>query len=74
VKKDFLENEIFGFPLSAQVLKKFYIGRHLLDNVKEWEVDFYLCEDLHHILYSLSLFHKVRRCLETYWEWGPRFI
>ena len=67
-KKDFLGNVIFVFPLlSTQVLKEFGICMHLLDGIKEWEVDFYLF-DLYHILYFLSLFPKVRRCHEMFWE------
>jgi hypothetical protein len=30
--------------LSAQIFKEFGISRHLLDGIKEWEVDFYLFE------------------------------
>lgn len=51
--------------LSTQIFKEFGICRYLLDGINEWEVDFYLLENLHHILYFLSLFPKVRRCLET---------
>jgi hypothetical protein len=54
--------------LSTQIFEKFGIHRHLLDGIKKWEVDFYLFEDLHHILYFLSLFPEVRMCLETLWE------
>jgi hypothetical protein len=74
-KKDFLGNMISAFPfLSTLVLEEFCIGSYLLYGIKEWEVDFYLFEDLHHILYFLSLFPEVRRCLETFWEWGPGLI
>jgi hypothetical protein len=60
---------ISGFPLrSTEVLKEFGIGRHLLDGIKEREVDFSLFEDLHHFLYFVSLFPKLRRCLEMFWE------
>jgi hypothetical protein len=60
--------------LSAQVFEKFGISRHLLDGINEWQVDFYLFEDLHHILYFLSLFPELRMCLETFWEWGLGLI
>jgi hypothetical protein len=74
-KNDFLRNMISDFPFpSTQVLEEFCIGKYLLDGIKEWEVDFYLFEDLHHILYFLSLFSEVRRCLETFWEWDPGLI
>jgi hypothetical protein len=66
-KKDFLKNVISAFPLmSTQVLKEFGTSKHLLDGIKEGEVDFYLFEDLKHFLYFLFLFSKVRRCLETF--------
>ena len=62
--KDFLENVVSIFLLlSTQVLKEFCISMYLLNGIKEWEVDFYLFEDLHNILYFLSLFLEVRRCL-----------
>jgi hypothetical protein len=65
--KDFLGNMISSFSLlSTQVLKEFGIGRHLLDVIKEGEVDFHLFEDLHHLLYFLSLFLKMRRCIEMF--------
>jgi hypothetical protein len=60
--------------LSTQVLMEFCISRHLLDGIKEWEVDFYLFEDLHHILYFLSLFFEMRRFPKTFLEWGPGII
>ena len=64
--KDFLR-KIYGFPLlSTQVLKEFGIGKHLLDGINEGNVDFYLFENLYHLLYFLLLFPKVRGCLETF--------
>jgi hypothetical protein len=36
--------------VSTQTFEEFGISRHLLDGIKEWEVDFYLFEDLHYIL------------------------
>jgi hypothetical protein len=54
--------------LSTQIFEEFGISRHLLDGIKEWEVNFYLFENLHHILYFLSLFPKVEMYLETFWE------
>jgi hypothetical protein len=60
--------------LSTQIFEEFGISRHLLDGIMEWEVDFYLFEDLHHILYFLSLIPKMGMCLETFWEWDSRFI
>jgi hypothetical protein len=47
--------------LSTQIFEEFGISRHLLDGIKEWEVDFYLFGNLHHILYFLSLFPKVKK-------------
>ena len=66
-KEDFLRNVISGFPLlSTKILQEFGIYKHLLDGIYEGNVDFHLFEHLHHSLYSLSLFSKVRRCLETF--------
>ena len=74
-KEDFLENMISGFPfLSTYILEEFCIDRHLLDGIKEGDVDFYLFEHLHHRLYFFSLSHKVRGCLKTLWEWGSGLI
>jgi hypothetical protein len=52
--------------LSIQIFEEFGISRHLLDGIKEWEVNFYLFEDFHQILYFISLFPKVRRCFDTF--------
>ena len=66
-KKDFFGNVISSFLfMSTQVLKEFGIGRHLLDGNKEGEVHFYLFENLHHLLYFLSLFPKVKGCPKTF--------
>jgi hypothetical protein len=74
-EKDVIGNVIPIFLLlSAQVLEKFGIGWNLLDGIKEWKVHFYLLENLHHVLYFLSLFFEVRGCLETFWKEGSRLI
>ena len=60
---DFLRNVFLILPLlSAQVLEKFHIGQNLLDDIKEWIVDFDLLEDLYHVWYFLSLFFEVGGC------------
>ena len=74
-ENDLLENMFLNLPfLSAQVLEKFFICQDLLDGIKECDVDFGLFEDLHHVLYLLSLLLEVGRCLETLYEWNPRLI
>jgi hypothetical protein len=73
-KEDFLGNMISGFPfLSAKILPEFGVCRHLLNGIKEGNVDLHLFEHLHHCLYFLSLFSRVRRCLEPFWEWGSGY-
>jgi hypothetical protein len=74
-KEDFLRNVISGFPLlSTEILHEFGVYRYLLNGIKERNVDLHLFEHLHHCFYFLSLFSKVRRCLESFWEWGSRYI
>jgi hypothetical protein len=74
-EKDFLGNVFLILPLlSAQILEKFHIGQNLLDDVKEWNVNFDLLEDLHHVFYFISLFFEVGGCHEMLWEWDPRLI
>jgi hypothetical protein len=66
-KEDLLRNVISGFPLlSTEILQKFGVCRYLLNGIKEGNVDLYLFEYLHHCFHFLSLFSKVRRCLELF--------
>jgi hypothetical protein len=66
-EEDLLRNVISGFPLlSTEILQEFGICRYLLNYIEEGNVDLYLFEYLHHCFYFLSLFSKVRRCLEQF--------
>jgi hypothetical protein len=66
-KNDLLEDMFLNLPLlSVQILEKFCICRDLHNGIKEWDADFDLLEDLHH----LSLLPEVGRCLEMLWEYG----
>jgi hypothetical protein len=45
--------------LSTQIFEEFCISKHLLVGINEWEVDFYLFEDLHHIVIPQIFFLKL---------------
>jgi hypothetical protein len=70
-KEDFLRNMISRFPLlSTKIFQEFGVCGHLLNGIKEGNIDLHLFEHLHHRLYFLSFLSKVRTCLEPFWEWG----
>jgi hypothetical protein len=74
-KEDFFGNMISRLPfLSAKILQELGVCKHLLNGIKEGNVDLHLFEHFHHCLYFLSLFSKVRRCLKPLWEWGLGYI